>query len=78
MHFDSFETKHISVQVFEQKKVVCSLSFQSSQTIEFSLNVFAEFAEFSDQKYYIIKRLSKQSTCCVRYKDATRVLARQR
>ena len=52
MHFDSFETKHISVQVFDEKKVVCSLSFQSSQTIEFFLNVFAEFAEFSDQKYY--------------------------
>ena len=45
---------------------------------EFSLNVFTKFAEFSDKKYYILKRLIEPATFCVRDQDATTAAARHR
>ena len=38
--------------------------------MEFSLNYFTEFAQLSDKKYLLLKRL-KLATSCVRYQDAT-------
>ena len=38
----------------------------TSESIEFSLNVLPEFAEFSDKKYYILKRLFEPAISCVR------------
>ena len=48
-------------------------------TIEFSLNVFTEFAEFSDKNmYYYSKRVRTchPATSCVRDMDASTVPAR--
>ena len=46
------------------------------ETMEFSLNVFTEFAEFSDKNYYVLKRLFEPATSCVRDKDASTAPAR--
>ena len=48
----------------------------SFDSIEFSLNVFTEFAEFSHKNYYILKRLFEPATSCVRDQDATTVQTR--
>ena len=47
----------------------------STLTIEFSLNVFAEF---SDKNYYMLKRLFEPAISCVRDQDAATVPARHR
>ena len=46
------------------------------ETFEFSLNVFTEFSKFSDRKHYILKRLFKHATSCVRDQDAITAPAR--
>ena len=46
-------------------------TYIGSKLIEFSLNVFTASAEFSNKKYYILKRLFKPATSYVRDQDAT-------
>ena len=47
------------------------LHVENRVTIKFSLNVFTEFNEFGDKKYYILKILFQPATSCVRDQDAT-------
>ena len=47
-------------------------------SFEFSLNVFTEFAEFSDKKFYTLERLFEPGTSCFREQDATTSPARHR
>ena len=60
---------------FEQRTTIKSWS----ETIEFFLYVFTEFAKFSEKKYCILKRIFEPAICCsFRGQDATTVPARHR
>ena len=50
---------------------------ESKKRIEFSPNIFTEFSEFSDEKYYIVNKLFKPAISRVRHQDVTTVPARQ-
>ena len=47
-----------------------------SESLEFFLNVFTEFAEFSDKIFFIELKGFEPATSCVRDQDATTVSAR--
>ena len=59
--------------------LIVSSTHENNNRFEFSLNVFNEFDEFGDKKYYyVLKRLFEPATSCVRDQDATTSPARHR
>ena len=59
--------------------LIVSSTHENNIRFEFSQNVFTEFAEFGDKKYYyVLKRLFEPATSCVRDHDATTSSGRHR